>query len=66
MQILLYVNKAFTKMKENSVQERRYIVGEWIKKEINHKHFVDMLESEINSSNPWEAFDSMASSKNVA
>ena len=53
-------------MKENSVQERRYIVGEWIKKEINHKHFVDMLESEINSSNPWEAFDSMASSKNVA
>jgi hypothetical protein len=66
MKILPYINKAFSKMKENSIQERRYMMGEWIKKEINYKDFVDMFESGINSSNPWEAFNSMASFRDVA
>lgn len=66
MKIIPYKNKIFSKMEENSVQECKYMLGEWIKKEINYKSFVDMLESGINSSDPWEAFNSMASFKDAA
>ena len=66
MELLPYANKYFLKIAEKSTQEKRYMIGNWIKKEINYMEFLELSESGLNSDNLWEAFDSMASFKNVA
>ena len=61
MQMLPRTNDIFSTLAENSIQERKYILGESIRRELLLGISTSETENAINSSDFWTTLDSLSS-----